>query len=50
MINSRTFYAALVLAAALVAAAALAYLAGDTAARAAPSVGLNSPTTFPVDI
>ena len=46
MINSRIFYAALV----VVAVIALAYLAGDIAARGAPSVGLNSPTTFPVDI
>lgn len=46
MINSRILYAAV----ALVVAAALAYLAGDLAARGAPTVGLNSPTTFPVDI
>ena len=46
MINSRIFYAALV----VVAVIALAYLAGDIAARTTPSVGLNSPTTFPVDI
>ena len=46
MINSRIFYAALVFAAAV----ALVYLAGDTVARTAPTVGLNSPTTFPVDI
>ena len=46
MINSRIFYAALMLAALV----ALVYLAGDIAARTAPAVGLNSPTTFPVDI
>lgn len=28
----------------------LAYLAGNTVARTAPTISLNSPTTFPVDI
>lgn len=46
MINRRIFYMAL----ALAALAALAYLAGDLVAGGAPTVGLNSPTTFPVDI
>ncbi len=46
MINNGIFYAAL----ALIVIVALAYLAGDIAARGAPTVGLNSPTTFPVDI
>jgi len=45
--NKRIFYAVL---AALAVAAVAVYLAGGEFARTAPVIGLNSPTTFPVDI
>ncbi len=45
--NKRIFYAVL---AAMAAVAAAVYLAGGGFAWTAPAIGLNSPTTFPVDI
>lgn len=45
--NKRIFYALL---AAMAAVAAAVYLAGGDFAWTAPAIGLNSPTTFPVDI
>ncbi|MDD9805827.1 MAG: hypothetical protein OXU50_06440 [Gammaproteobacteria bacterium] len=45
--TNRIFYAIL---AAVAVAVAAAYLAGGGFAWTAPAIGLNSPTTFPVDI
>ncbi len=49
-INNKTL--ATVLATIIVALGAWAYLTADTVAQTSPSptIGLNSPTTFPVDI